>query len=47
MIEIWKDVDQIVNSTENGKFLNNFIQYKIKVLDTNETTKSDHAVLIT
>ncbi|CAB3991850.1 Disintegrin and metallo ase domain-containing 12 [Paramuricea clavata] len=47
MIEIWKDVDQIVNSTENDKFLNNFIQYKINVLDTNETTKSDHAVLIT
>jgi hypothetical protein len=47
MIEIWKDVDQVVNSTDNNIYLNNFIEYKKKVLDKNETTESDHAVLIT
>ena len=47
MIEIWKDADQIDNSTTNSKFLSNFIEYKKKVLDINETTQSDHAMLIT
>lgn len=47
MIEIWKDKDQIVHSQKNSKFLSNFIQYKKKVLDINETTQSDHAMLIT
>ena len=47
MIEIWKDADQIVNATNNNEYLTNFIEYKKTVLDKNETTLSDHAVLLT
>ncbi|XP_028391206.1 disintegrin and metalloproteinase domain-containing protein 9-like isoform X2 [Dendronephthya gigantea] len=47
MIETWKHADQIASSSDNDQFLANFVAYKDKVLDKNETTQSDHAVLVT